>query len=152
MSGTTSKPVLHYARPPACSTSSPSPSPLQQRFFDLRFQFYRAPTWEHLWATVEEICALWDTVEADRLRRQRLVQLRKARGIVGLERSPKREAAADFMLLFLSHGARRWPELEMAGVDAGHSRKTLRNARDCLRDARRLQRTGTRWELKTSDA
>jgi hypothetical protein len=37
-------------------------------------------------------------------------------------------------------------------VDAGHSRKTLRNAQDELRQVKRVQRRGVAWELKTSDA
>lgn len=147
--GSTGKPVLRYARRQAHSSSAPSASPLQRRIFDLRFRLYRAPTWEHMWATVEDVCFVWSRAkEADEQRTRQ----REAMRTVGLDYSPKLEAAAHLILGALLRAPRRWAEVESAGRAAGHSQKTLRNARDRLRGDGKIERCRVGWALKASDA
>jgi hypothetical protein len=145
----TSRPVMQYAKRQTRSSSAPTASALLSRIFDLQFRLRRAPTREHLWATVEDICDLHRRVSTmeDGLLRQR-----EARQISGLEHSPKQEAAAALILVMISRGTQRWPEVELAGINAGHSKKTLRNARDWLRTHKRIERAGNTWQIKTSDA
>jgi hypothetical protein len=148
VSGRTTRPTLHYARP-SYSESSHGGTPFQRRIFDLEFRLGRATTWEQALILVEDICELRGWVDDQR---RSVKQQREATPLSGLELPPKREAAATFILSLLSRRACRWPEIETAGAAAGHSRKTLRNAHDELRKVKRVQRRGLAWELKTSDA
>ena len=143
--GTTTKTTLHYARK-SRSDSMLKATPRQRRIFDLESRLGRAATWEVALAISEQIDDLWRQAKATESRLKRQYESMRTEGLDKL--SEKKADAVLFILTLLSHGERRWPEVERLGIEAGHAKKTLRNAQDWLRHKQRVELAASHaWRL-----
>jgi hypothetical protein len=118
----------------------PPRSPISNRrttLLDLERRFCQSTTNESMWIAVDEILEFWRRVKAAEARIDRREQLR----VPEFQDRPKMASAADLILNSLSRGPRPWADVENTGLLAGCARKTLRDARDWLRDDKRIRRS-----------